>query len=441
MDDMEQHEWLLDYLMNIVQSPTWDAVLQGFIDNECHIFSYDEENKFAYTDCHNSFRETIDTLVADTLGDAGIDVEQVVLALATTKLTTIKNSVLEHFVAFDDFVTFKKMMVKRNMELELEAMRALQQQGVPFTAPASKEQAQQKFERAVKIADEAETSDMVDSGVDDMGLKGADLDSALLTAMDKNFMELDLLHKEEEIERYMLTPPGAESKDCGPEDHDADEKADRKATSCSKHTSAHAKNDSSADAKCSSGDAKLTDGSPMQPGEGGNVRTLPALKPAQDVHQLRAQVALKRAAAQEVFRTNQACVAEQRRVHQASARLNSQDALEHAQVESSEVKARAAHLKMLRDQIKAKNQAERQQSVNAQAADTRKDACGADAKATGQPSTQLRSSDDDTVERRQLEVQRQENRKREKQLAEAIQAQQEQRARNIALSAHYFGLN
>ena len=34
--------------------------------------------------------------------------------------------VLEQILAVDDFVSFKKMMVKRNMELELEAMKALQ---------------------------------------------------------------------------------------------------------------------------------------------------------------------------------------------------------------------------------------------------------------------------------------------------------------------------
>ena len=46
---------------------------------------------------------------------------------ATYGTTDVGKEVLEQILAVDDFLSFKTMMVKRNMELELESLRALQE--------------------------------------------------------------------------------------------------------------------------------------------------------------------------------------------------------------------------------------------------------------------------------------------------------------------------
>jgi hypothetical protein len=43
-------------------------------------------------------------------------------------------------VAMDDFLTFKKLMVRRNMELELEAVRALQSANVKLKPASTREE-------------------------------------------------------------------------------------------------------------------------------------------------------------------------------------------------------------------------------------------------------------------------------------------------------------
>ena len=57
-------------------------------------------------------------------------------------------------VAMDDFLTFKKLMVKRNVELGYEALQELQKELVPILAPATEQEAEIQFQRAVKESED-----------------------------------------------------------------------------------------------------------------------------------------------------------------------------------------------------------------------------------------------------------------------------------------------
>lgn len=82
--------------------------------------------------------------------------------------TDISMEVVNQVLAMDDFLTFKKLMIKRNLELELEAIKALREETIG--------------------------SDVVDSGSGDV----ADKD------METHFMELSILYKQEEMEQAEL---------------------------------------------------------------------------------------------------------------------------------------------------------------------------------------------------------------------------------------------
>lgn len=77
--------------------------------------------------------------------------------------TDISMEVVNQVLAMDDFLTFKKLMIKRNLELELEAIKALRE----------------------------ETLD---------GVSSSDLDKD----METHFMELSILYKQEEMEQAEL---------------------------------------------------------------------------------------------------------------------------------------------------------------------------------------------------------------------------------------------
>ena len=100
--------------------PVWD-----FIDDNCIVFDSEEENKLAYSDTFNLFRELVESLLNMHLTEMGCSMEQFVELCQMYGTTEVGKEVLEQILAVDDFISFKTMMVKRNMELELETMRAL----------------------------------------------------------------------------------------------------------------------------------------------------------------------------------------------------------------------------------------------------------------------------------------------------------------------------
>merc|ERR1719230_377122 len=68
----------------------------------------------------------VDSLLEMHLEEMGCTAEDFAKLCATYGSTEVGKEVLEQVLAVDDFISFKKMMVKRNMELELESLRQLQ---------------------------------------------------------------------------------------------------------------------------------------------------------------------------------------------------------------------------------------------------------------------------------------------------------------------------
>ena len=77
-------------------------------------------------DIYTAFRDMVDSLLEMHLEELGLTGELFAAVCEAAAQQQVGMEVLEQILAVDDFVSFKKMMVKRNMELELEAMKALQ---------------------------------------------------------------------------------------------------------------------------------------------------------------------------------------------------------------------------------------------------------------------------------------------------------------------------
>ena len=96
--------------------------MRDFVDEKCEIFDNEEENKFAYTDIHREFKEHVDALLSSNLGELGVTPELFYEACAKGRNSRdVNRTVYDRMIAMDDFQTFKKIMVKRNMELQMEA--------------------------------------------------------------------------------------------------------------------------------------------------------------------------------------------------------------------------------------------------------------------------------------------------------------------------------
>jgi hypothetical protein len=112
-------------------------------------------------------------------------------------------------VAMDDFLTFKKLMVKRNVELGYEALQELQKELVPILAPATEQEAEIQFQRAVKESEDEAFEPMSRPGLEVVESReekdqGYVVDKDLRAAIDQNLMEMELLHKREEMEQLEL---------------------------------------------------------------------------------------------------------------------------------------------------------------------------------------------------------------------------------------------
>eukprot|EP00667_Euglena_gracilis_P010353 EG_transcript_10543 len=181
MADVE--EWLFDSISQFLRSPWWGFPIQTFIDENCLSFEGSEESSLAQTAIHESFRELVDKVLGEHLSSLGISAEQFISACDKGKNKELHALVSEYILALDDFVVFKKMMEKRNVELELEALRCLKL-GVPL-----------QLDGVVPDEDPAEA----------LRRQREEEERALLEAViAQSIQEIDLLQKQLEMEEAQL---------------------------------------------------------------------------------------------------------------------------------------------------------------------------------------------------------------------------------------------
>ena len=125
MPSMDEHDWIFDFVLQFLESDKFDAAVMDFVDEKCFVFENEEENKFEYTDIHKEFRDHIEALISSNLGELGITSETFFESCEKGRNNRdINKQVFERMIAMEDFETFKKLMTKRNMELQLETIRS-----------------------------------------------------------------------------------------------------------------------------------------------------------------------------------------------------------------------------------------------------------------------------------------------------------------------------
>jgi hypothetical protein len=125
MPPSDEHDWLFDFVLQFLESDKFDAAVMDFVDGKCFIFENEEENKFEYTDIHKEFSDHIEALISSNLGELGITSEIFFESCEKGRNNRdINRQVFERMIAMDDFETFKKLMTKRNMELQLETIQS-----------------------------------------------------------------------------------------------------------------------------------------------------------------------------------------------------------------------------------------------------------------------------------------------------------------------------
>eukprot|EP00397_Hematodinium_sp_SG-2012_P050597 GEMP01058884.1.p1 GENE.GEMP01058884.1~~GEMP01058884.1.p1 ORF type:complete len:401 (-),score=116.79 GEMP01058884.1:256-1458(-) len=126
------HDWLEDFFIQFLKSPKWVNPINEFLDNNCVVFDNEEENKLAYTDCHQKFKELVDALLTEHLREVAVTEEHLETFCSNVQEGSDSSDpqlyrlIAEHLLNVDDFIKFRSMMTTRNLEQQMEALRSLQ---------------------------------------------------------------------------------------------------------------------------------------------------------------------------------------------------------------------------------------------------------------------------------------------------------------------------
>ncbi|XP_053567993.1 cilia- and flagella-associated protein 36 [Bombina bombina] len=121
-------EWVLESILGFMSGPIWMTPVMDFVEQKCSVFDDEDENKLSYTEVHNEYKELVEKLLQGHLNEVGINEEQFQEA-CTSPLAHSPSlkTMLQPVLAGDDFKIFKAMMVQRNIELQLQAIRIIQE--------------------------------------------------------------------------------------------------------------------------------------------------------------------------------------------------------------------------------------------------------------------------------------------------------------------------
>lgn len=240
----DENDWIFDFVLQFLGSDRFDAAVMDFVDENCHVFENDDENKFIYTDIYHEFLDHMEGVINSNLAE--LDVSPDVFYEACQKSRNIRDinrQVFEKLIAMEDFTVFKKIMVKRNTELQYEAMQSYKEfAGLSLGEGNDNDLSHLPDpEELERILSEKESFS-----------EDVDFDSEKVEAMYReSLLELEMLHKQEELEQLDMEQALALSLmaeeerlrqarievKSSPDDEDEDYESSRREKSESKHDS------------------------------------------------------------------------------------------------------------------------------------------------------------------------------------------------------------
>ncbi|XP_077960884.1 cilia- and flagella-associated protein 36 isoform X2 [Gasterosteus aculeatus] len=124
----DDSEWVVESIVGYLGSPEWVVPVTDFMENKCTVFDDEDENKLSYTEIHQQYKTMVENLLGNYMQEVGIN-EQQFLDACTSPFAKSKTlqSVFQTVLATDDFQIFHSMMVQKNMELQLEALRVIKE--------------------------------------------------------------------------------------------------------------------------------------------------------------------------------------------------------------------------------------------------------------------------------------------------------------------------
>ncbi|XP_074501595.1 cilia- and flagella-associated protein 36 isoform X4 [Sebastes fasciatus] len=124
----EDSEWVVESIVGYLGSPEWVIPVTDFMENKCTVFDDEDENKLSYTEIHQQYKKLVENLLGNYMQEVGINEHQFLDACTSpfAKSKTLQTVFLP-VLATDDFQIFRSLMVQKNMELQLQALRVIKE--------------------------------------------------------------------------------------------------------------------------------------------------------------------------------------------------------------------------------------------------------------------------------------------------------------------------
>uniref|UniRef100_A0A9J2P1M2 Cilia- and flagella-associated protein 36 n=1 Tax=Ascaris lumbricoides TaxID=6252 RepID=A0A9J2P1M2_ASCLU len=118
--------------LDFLSSSIWNLPVATFIEQRSigHLFEREQGDTSLFKEIHEEFASMVDTLIECFCDDLHIKAEQLVAALKhqdnNTRLSLKERMLLEPVVAAQDFNVFVPMMMRKNVELQLQALQMIE---------------------------------------------------------------------------------------------------------------------------------------------------------------------------------------------------------------------------------------------------------------------------------------------------------------------------
>ncbi|CAM9855278.1 unnamed protein product [Bubo scandiacus] len=121
-------EWVVDTIAGFLRGPAWSIPILEFMEQKCEVFDDEEESKLSYTEIYQEYQALVEKLLEDYLKEVGINEEKFQAAFSSPLAKThASQAILQTVLAAEDFRLFKKMMVQKNIEMQLQAIRIIKE--------------------------------------------------------------------------------------------------------------------------------------------------------------------------------------------------------------------------------------------------------------------------------------------------------------------------
>ncbi|KAM4729683.1 cilia- and flagella-associated protein 36 isoform 2-T2 [Anableps anableps] len=124
----DDSEWIIESIVGYLGSPEWVIPVTDFMEHKCTVFDDEDENKLSYTEIHQQYKKLVEKLLENYMQEVGINEEQFLDACSSpfAKSQSLQ-PVFQPVLATDDFQVFRSLMVQKNMELQLQALRVIKE--------------------------------------------------------------------------------------------------------------------------------------------------------------------------------------------------------------------------------------------------------------------------------------------------------------------------